>query len=213
MKEWVTLTEHNWTFWLAGVFALAEFLRWLFTHGEFFLNIFRKILKFFGIKITIKTKRQREREEEQKRLDQFENSIREIQETSKRNVQMFLDHEIEVVRGFNTAKNEIVSEIVKLNDKVDSELGKLNDKVDEQNQKIVDNQKENDETDCAMLRDRLNSAMRYFTNNRVDEDGNVHISLGDYETLDGLFEKYFAKNGNGAYKKAYKEFKDFIIDR
>lgn len=47
-----------------------------------------------------------------------------------------------------------------------------------------------------------------------DEYGNVHISLGDYEVVNDLFQKYFAKKGNGAFRKMYEdEFQKFIIDR
>ena len=78
---------------------------------------------------------------------------------------------------------------------------------------MAENKKESDRTDRAMLRDRLNSAMRYFSQKK-DETGRVHISLADYETLEDLFKKYFAKNGNGAFKRMYEdEFQTFIIDR
>lgn len=191
MNEFITLTEYNWTFWLAGLFALVEFGKWLFSFKEF----------VFG-KIGVKTKGMLEREEYVDRLKKVEKSIEEIKDTSKHNVNMFLEHEKQVVEQFLIIKEEIVNE-----------LNRLHDKIDEQSKKVAEHQRENDETDCAMLRDRLNSGMRYFSQNK-DERGMVHISLADYETMDGLFKKYFSKKGNGAFKKMYEdEFKKFIIDR
>ena len=191
MDKFIALTDYNWAFWVAGLFALLEFAKWLYSLKEFVFE-----------KIGIKTKGMLKREEYEERLKKVENAIEEIKETSKHNVNMFLDHERQVVDKFTDIKNEIVSE-----------LNKLHDKVDSQSQEIAANRKESDETDRAMLRDRLNSGMRYFSQNK-DEQGRVHISLADYETLDGLFAKYFSKKGNGPFEKMYKdEFKKFIIDR
>lgn len=184
MDEFKALTEHNWTYWLAGLFALLEFGRWVFSFKEFVFE-----------KIGIKTKGMIKREEYDKRLKKVEKAIEEIKETSQYNVDMFLDHEKQVVEQFIGIRNEIVSE-----------LNRLHDKMDKQTE-------ESNETDCAMLRGSLNNEMRYFGQNK-DEQGRAHISLADYETLDGLFAKYFAKHGNGAFKKMYDdEFKKFIIDR
>ena len=64
-----------------------------------------------------------------------------------------------------------------------------------------------------MLRDRISSGMKYFSKN-ISVDGKVHISLSDYENMNALFQEYFSKNGNGAFKKMYHdEFERFIIDR
>ena len=183
MEEWGVLTEYNWTFWVAGLFALLEFGRWVYSTKEFIFE-----------KIGIKTKGMLKREEYEKRLKKVEDAIVEIKDTSKHNVNMFLDHEQQVVSKFTAIKDEIVLE-----------LSKMHEKMDEQ-------ARESDKTDRAMLRDRLNSAMRYFSQNK-DEQGRVHISMGDYETLDGLFQEYFKKHGNGAYKKEYAAFNGFIIDR
>lgn len=191
MNEYIALTEYNWTFWLAGLFALAEFGKWLFSFKDFVFE-----------KIGVKTKGMLKREEYEDRLKKVENAIEEIKDTSKHNVNMFLEHEQQVVEKFIIIRDDIVSE-----------LNRLHEKIDEQNEKLEQNQMENEETDCAMLRDRLNSGMRYFSDNK-DEHGKVHISLADYETMDGLFKKYFSKKGNGAFKKMYEdEFKKFIIDR
>lgn len=184
MEEWQALTAYDWAFWLAGFFALMEFAKWLFSFKELVFE-----------KIGIKTKGMLKREEYERRLKKVEDAIEEIKDTSKHNVNMFLDHEKQVVDKFTDIKNEIVVE-----------LNRLHNKIDEQT-------RESEETDCAMLRDRLNSAMRYFSQNK-DEQGRTHISLADYETLDGLFNKYFAKHGNGAFKRMYEdEFEKFIIDR
>ena len=183
MSEWITLTEYNWTYWVAGFFALAEFFRWLFSFKEWFYKT-----------LGIETKSMRERREWEDRLRKAESAIVEIKDTSKKNVDMFIDHEKQVVEQFVGIRDEIVTE-----------LSKLHEKIDEQ-------ATENEETDRTVLRANINSAMRYFEMKR-EENGEVHISLADYETLDGLFEKYFAKKGNGAFKQAHKEFKTFIIDR
>ena len=184
MDEFVTLTEYNWAFWVAGLFALLEFGRWVYSFKDFLLN-----------SIGIKTKLMLKREETEERLKKVELAIVEIKDTSKHNVEMFLDHEKQVVERFTGIKDEIVVELNKLHQKMDMQIA------------------ESDETDCAMLRDRLNSAMRYFSQNK-DSQGRVHINMADYETLDDLFKKYFAKGGNGPFEKIYnEEFKKFIIDR
>ena len=191
MDEWQALSAYDWAFWVAGLFALLEFGRWLYSMKDF-------ILKTVGIK----TKGMLKREEYANRLKQVETSIEEIKNTSKHNVAMFIDHEGQVVDKFMDIKSEIVSE-----------LNKLHDKIDEQADIIDKNNKATIQTDCAMLRDRLNSGMRYFTQN-TDEKGNVHIKLGDYQTMDALFKEYFSKGGNGAFEKMYNdEFTHFIIDR
>lgn len=191
MNEWGVLTEHNWTFWIAGLFALLEFGRWLYSIKEFVFE-----------KVGIKTKGMMKREEFENRLKKVETSIDEIKDTSKHNVNMFLDHEQQVVGKFTGIKDEIVSE-----------LNKLHGKMDEQQHIAEQNNKANTKTNRAMLRDRINSGMRYFSQNK-DTDGNVHISIGDYENLEALFKEYFFWHGNGTFKKMYEtEFKNFIIDR
>jgi vacuolar-type H+-ATPase subunit I/STV1 len=191
MEEWITITEYNWAYWVAGFFALAELFRWLFTFKDWFFKT-----------VGIETKGMREKREWNERLKHTEDAIKEIKETSKHNVEMFLDHEKQVVEKFTDIKDEIVSE-----------LNKLHDKIDEQKEEMDKTNEANAKTDCAMLRDRIASGMRYFSQNK-DADGNVHISFSDYENMEALFQEYFAKDGNGAFKKAYKtEFQQFIIDR
>jgi hypothetical protein len=144
----------------------------------------------------------RKEREWQERLKKAEDAIEEIKDTANRNVEMFLEHEKNVVEQFIGIRNEIVAE-----------LNKLHDKLDEQKEEMNKTNKANDKTDCAMLRDRIGSGMRYFSKN-IGADGKVHISLSDYENMNALFQEYFAKHGNGAFKKMYEdEFVHFIIDR
>lgn len=188
MEELVTLTEYNWPFWVAGTYALIEFVKWLIKT----LSVFRE---FIFKKLGVETRKMREKREWEQRLKNAESAIAEIKETSKQNVDMFLAHEKQVVTQFVDIKNEIVTELNRLHDKVD--------KTNEANAK----------TDRAMLRDRIASGMRYFSQN-VDEQGRVHISFSDYVNMDELFQEYFTHEGNGPFEKMYNdEFKHFIIDR
>ena len=188
MEEWLKLTEYNWAFWVAGLFALINF-------GERIAGRVSKLIEWIFVKKGIETKKMRETREWQERLVKAEKDIEEIKNTSVRNVNMFLEHEQQVVNRFDGIKDEIVAE-----------LGKLHDKMEE-------TFAANDKTDCAMLRDRINSGMRYFSQN-IGPDGKVHISLVDYENMNALFQEYFAKHGNGAFKKMHDdEFVHFIIDR
>lgn len=180
MDEWVTLTEYNWAFWIAGLFALFEFFRWAVTGIEW-------VCKKFGIE----TRNMRERRQWHTRLEKTEKDIEEIKETSKHNVAMFIEHEHAVVAKFTGIRDEIVEELAKIHEKIDAQK----------------------DTDKAILRDRIASGMRYFSQNK-DEHGNVHISFSDYENMEALFREYFAKGGNGAFKKMYEtEFRNFTIDR
>lgn len=191
MNEWEALSAYDWAFWVAGLFALLEFGRWLFSVKDF-------ILKTVGIK----TKGMLKREEYDSRLKKVENSIEEIKETSKHNVAMFIDHEGQVVGKFMDIKDEIVKE-----------LDKLHVKIDEQKEEMKKNKKANDKTERAMLRDRISSGMRYFSKN-VGSDGKVHIAFSDYVNMDALFQEYFEHDGNGPFERMYEdEFLHFIIDR
>lgn len=191
MNEWKVVTEFNWVLWIAGLFALLELFRWAYGGVEW-------LCKTFGIE----TKKMREKREWNTRLVNAEKAIEEIKDTSKKNVEMFISHEQQVVAQFVGIRDEIVVE-----------LGKLHTKIDKQQDEIEKNNEANNKTDCAMLRDRISSGMRYFSKN-VKEDGKVHISLSDYENMNGLFQEYFSKHGNGAFKKMYKdEFEHFVIDR
>ena len=197
MDELITLAEqdYNFMYWVAGLFALIEFVKWLVKSATVFNEWLFK-------KLGIETKRMREKREWEKRLKNAEDAIVEIKDTSKKNVDMFINHERQVVEKFVDIRNEIVNE-----------LSKLHDKIDEQKTEFDKTNKANRKTDCAMLRDRIAGGMRYFSQN-VGPDGKVHISLSDYENMDELFNEYFSKNGNGAFKKMYEdEFSMFTIDR
>ena len=191
MDEWIVLTEYNWVLWVAGMFAIFEFFRWAYNGVEW-------LCKTFGVE----TKGMREKREWNERLKNAEKAISEIKDTSKKNVDMFIEHEKNVVEQFVGIRNEIVIE-----------LSRLHEKIDEQKEEMDKTKEASEKTDCAMLRDRIGSGMRYFSKN-VGADGKVHISLSDYENMNGLFQEYFSKHGNGAFKKMYKdEFEHFIIDR
>lgn len=195
MNEWIELTEYNWAYWVAGLFALIEFFKWV-------IKLLSALNELIFKKIGVETKKMREKREWDERLKNAETAIVEIKDTSKQNVEMFIDHEKQVVKKFENIRNEIVNE-----------LTKLHDKIDEQKAEMDKTNKANNKTDCAMLRDRIGSGMRYFSKN-IKDDGKVHISLSDYENMDALFKEYFSKHGNGAFKKMYEEeFTHFVIDR
>lgn len=191
MTEWLNITEYNWAFWIAGLFALFEFFRWAVGGIEW-------ICKTFGVE----TKSMRQKREWSERITDMENTIKAIEDTSKYNVEMFLDHERQVVEKFTGIRDEIIVE-----------LNKLHDKIDAQQEEMTMMNKANIKTDCAMLRDRITGGMRYFSQNK-DDDGNVHIGLSDYENMEALFQEYFAKGGNGAFKRMYDdEFRRFSIEQ
>jgi arginyl-tRNA synthetase len=194
MEEFLTVLKENLGFWLVGLYAVSESLKKLLSNIEFF----DEWLKKRGVK----TKRMIEREKERERLKNTEKAIEEIKDTSKKNVEMFLEHERQTIDKIGVFKNEIVEE-----------LSLLRDKVNEQREEMDKNIEANNKTDCAMLRDRIGSGMRYFSKN-VGADGNIHISLSDWENMNALFQEYFSKHGNGAFRKMYEEeFTHFIIDR
>ncbi len=195
MDEWIKLTEYNWAFWIAGLFALLDFTRYA-------IGIATKFHEWLFTKKGVETKKMREKREWNERLVNAESAIVEIKDTSKQNVDMFINHERQVVEKFVNIRDEIVNELNRLHDKIDEQKAEM-DKTNEANTK----------TDCAMLRDRIASGMRYFSQNK-DADGNVHIAFSDYENMEALFQEYFSKGGNGAFKKMYKtEFQTFIINR
>lgn len=173
MDEWEIITQYNWAFWVAGLFALFEFFRWAIG-----------VLEWLGKTFGLETKKMREARKWKERLENVEKAIEEIKKTSKHNVDMFLDHEKQVVDKFEGIKDEILLEL-----------------------------KATAETDRAMLRDRIASGMRYFSQN-TDDSGKVHINFSDYENMEALFQRYFASGGNGTFRKMYEtEFQKFIIDR
>ena len=40
MDEWINLTEYNWTLFVAGLFALIEFFKWIYTSGAWIISKF-----------------------------------------------------------------------------------------------------------------------------------------------------------------------------
>ncbi len=171
-----------------GFVAVAKFAEWA-------IKAYSVFYEWFSKKIGNKTKKVLEQEKNEERLKNVEEAVIEIKNTANKNVNMFLDHEKQVVGEFFNMRNDILSELNRLNGK------------------IVEHKEETDKTDCAMLRDRIGSGMRYFSRN-VGPDGKVHISWSDWENMNALFQEYFSKHGNGAFKKMYDdEFKYFVIDR
>ena len=94
---------------------------------------------------------------------------------------------------------------------IESQYNTLINKIEEQNAHVNQIEEDGKRRDCAILRDRILSGMRHFSQNR-DENGQVHISLTDHENMTHLFEEYFACGGNGTVKALYKEFRTWIID-
>ena len=184
MEEWLVPLK-DLGFWLVGIYAVSESLKKLLSNVEFFDNWWKKC--------GIKTKKMIERENERERLKNVENAILEIKDTAKKNVDMFLEHEKQVVSEVMDIKNEIVSE-----------LNKLHDKIDEQQNRIEKIDKDGKKRDCAVLRDRILAGMRYFSQNR-DAEGNVHITLSDFENMKAMFDEYFKAGGNGVIKIIYDE--------
>ena len=133
MENWKALAEYNWVLWVAGFFALAEFFRWLFSTKDWFCQ-----------RLGIETKKMREAKELRNRLKNAEESIVEIKDTAKKNVDMFLSHEKQAVEQFVGIRDEIVVE-----------LNKLHTKLDKQQIEIEKNNEASAKTDCTMLRDRI----------------------------------------------------------
>lgn len=191
MEEVLALLKQYWVAIVLGIFGLFGLFKKFVEGVEWVVN-----------KFGLETKGMREKREAKERMDRNEQAIEEIKETSKRNVALFLEHEQAVVGRFTDIRDELIEE-----------MKKLHDKIDKQKDEMDDINKANIKTDRAMLRDRIASGMRYFSQN-VGEDGKVHISLSDYENLNELFQRYFARGGNGAFKKMYEdEFRHFIIDQ
>lgn len=191
MEELLDLLKENWMAVILVIVGLFACFQKAVTGVEW-------VFKTFGLE----TKGMRKKREWEERLTNTEKSITEIKDASERNVQLFLKHEEAVVAKFSGIRDEIVAEITKLHDKIDA-----------QKEEMDATNKANVKTDRAMLRDRIASGMRYFSQNK-DDEGNVHISFSDYENMEALFQQYFAKDGNGTFHKMYvDEFQHFVIDR
>lgn len=190
MDEWIKLTEYNWVLWIAGTYALFEFIKTSWGSIEWLIS-----------KFGIETKSMRSQKEIRTRLINAEKDIKDIRETSTQNVNTFLEHERIMSENFVDVKKEIVYEI-----------GKLHDKIDEQTEHLEEIDKDGKRRDCSLMRDRILAGIRYFNQNR-DEDGVVHISLTDFENMNSMIQEYFKAGGNGAVKHIYDlEFSKYKID-
>ena len=194
MDEWITLTEQNWAFWVAGLFALFEFFRWFWS-----------AIEWISSKFGIETRNMRNKREFSERLKRAESDIVEIKDTAKTNVAMFLDHEKKVMDSFVEIKDEVVTQLDELSDKFDEQRTQLEDKLE-----IID--RDGKARDAAILRDRILGGLRYFSQNK-DADGKVHITMTDFENMEKLFIEYENAGGNGLIKHLKEtEFDKFIID-
>lgn len=200
MDEFIKLTEYNWVLWIAGLFALLEFGKWAWSLVEYYMS-----------KIGIETKNMRLKREYAKRLANAEKNIQEIKSTTKTNVDMFTEHETSVLCRLDKV-GDGVSTLYELMNRVEDQYQILSEKLDKQQEEARIRAEANDAVDRALLRDRLNGGLRFFSQN-VDANGRVHISVGDHENMEKMFQEYFNKSGNGTMKQRYEtEFKFYIID-
>ena len=195
MDKWIEITEYNWAFWVAGLFALLDFGKWAWSLIEHYIT-----------KFGIETKNMRLKREYSDRLKKAEDAIQDIRENSKANVDMFIEHEKKVVAHFEDVINEITKQLEKLNDKFDEQQEQIETRLE-----TID--RDGKARDCAVMRDRILQSHRYFSQQR-DIDGKVYLSISDYENLSHLFTEYFGANGNGSIKSIYEnDFeKNFMID-
>lgn len=130
--------------------------------------------------------------------------IEQIEKQQKNNVKMFTEHEVGVLDKLDVL-TENVGDLTALVRELNLQNEALREKVDLNNEA-------NKTVDLALLRDRILGGMRFFGQNK-DENDNVHISASDFENMSHLYEEYFKRNGNGRVKKKYEdEFIHFIID-
>lgn len=126
MNEWIDSAKDNWAFWVAGIYALVEFLKWLIKT----LSTFSEW--FFG-KLGVETRKMREKREWNERLQNAEKAIVEIKETSKYNVNMFLEHERQTIDRIMQFKDEIVEKMESLENK----QVEMNEKVSNVQEEVV----------------------------------------------------------------------------
>lgn len=108
--------------------------------------------------------------------------------------------------------SDIVDKIEDLANLMNKQYQHLEKRLDEQKQMIDSLDSSGMQRDRALLRDRILSGCRYFSQNK-DLNGNVHIALHDYESMESLFTEYFLAGGNGMVKNIYEnEFTKWIID-
>ena len=107
---------------------------------------------------------------------------------------------------------DIFDKIEDLANLMNKQYQHLEKRLDEQKVLIDSLDSTGTKRDQALLRDRILSGIRYFSQNK-DLNGYVHIELHDYENMDSLFTEYFLSGGNGAVHKIYEnEFKNWVID-
>lgn len=85
MSEWIKLTEYNWAFWIAGLFALIEFIKWLWSAGEW-------IVSKFGIE----TKGMRQKREQSELLVKTAENLAELQKKHNNDNNECLRHDDEI---------------------------------------------------------------------------------------------------------------------
>lgn len=108
---------------------------------------------------------------------------------------------------------ELTERIDRFVSTVEHHYNAIMEKVDEQQERLEEIDREGKKRDCAVLRDRILAGMRYFSQNK-DADGNIHISMSDFENMKAMFDEYFKAGGNGVIRIIYdEEFLHFIIDR
>lgn len=147
-----------------------------------------------------------------KKLENLFKRVEQMEQQQKDDVEMLTEHENGVLDKLESLSN-VITQLSNEVKNLSKQSAVLEEKIDKQKEEIDKANKDNRETDCAVLRDRISGGMRYFKQN-TDEEGRVHISIGDHENLEALYQEYFKKNGNGTYKQMYNnEFKHFIIDR
>lgn len=195
MDKWIEITEYNWAFWVAGLFALLDFGKWAWS-----------LIEHYIIKFGIETKNMRLKREYAERLKKTEQAIEDIKETSKANVSMFVEHEKKVVEYFSGMKSEVVKQLEELSNKFDEQQEQIENQLN-------DIDKDGKARDRAVIRDRIIQSCRYYSQRR-DEDGKIHVSISEHENLRHLFEEYFAANGNGSVKSIYDNdfLKNYVID-
>jgi hypothetical protein len=107
--------------------------------------------------------------------------------------------------------NDIVNRIEEFANLMNRQYQHLEKRLGEQKEHLETLETDGKKRDCAILRDRILQAVKYFRKNTIDNE--VHINIIDWENLNAMFEEYFKANGNGAIKKIYEEeFKNWVID-
>lgn len=85
MDEFIKLTEYNWAFWIAGLFALFEFFKWIWTGGEW-------LISRFGME----TKGMRKKREEHELLLKTAENLAELQKKHNSDNDECLRHDDEI---------------------------------------------------------------------------------------------------------------------